>query len=210
MDAGFSTKVLSHPNSFPQSTPHFGRENCLCGASLVAQTVKNLPTIWELWVRSLGQEEHQEGDSYPLQYSCLEGPMDRGAWRASPRGRKESDTTERHSLPHGSAWSAALNQAPLDLAHTCHFSHSISTLGKHHAAAQTQPWASQKSGPFQESGVWHESALVWGVFCSPTPTPAGPEFSFSFPVASKSGPRGSVISPFGPPQLAPTSVSNHF
>ena len=101
-------------------------------------------------------------------------------------------------------------QAPLDLAHTCPFSHSISTLGKHHAAAQTQPWASQKSGPFQESGVWHESALVWGVFCSPTPTPAGPEFSFSFPVASKSGPRGSVISPFGPPQLAPTSVSNHF
>ena len=32
----------------------------------------------------------------PPQYSCLENPMNRGAWRApsSPRGRKESDATE--------------------------------------------------------------------------------------------------------------------
>ena len=26
-------------------------------ASLVAQTVKRLPTVWETWVRSLGQED---------------------------------------------------------------------------------------------------------------------------------------------------------
>ena len=32
-----------------------------------------------------------EGDGNPLQYSCLEDSMDRGAWR----GHKESDTTER-------------------------------------------------------------------------------------------------------------------
>ena len=38
-----------------------------------------------------------EGNGNPLQYSCLENPMD------SPRGRKESDTTERlhfHFLYH--------------------------------------------------------------------------------------------------------------
>ena len=34
------------------------------------------------------------GHSSPLQYSCLENPMDRGAWRASPWGGKELDTTE--------------------------------------------------------------------------------------------------------------------
>ena len=34
-----------------------------------------------------------EGNGNPLQYSCLENPMDRRAW--CPRGRKESDTTER-------------------------------------------------------------------------------------------------------------------
>ena len=30
------------------------------GASLMAQMVKNLPAMWETWVRSLGQEDHLE------------------------------------------------------------------------------------------------------------------------------------------------------
>ena len=34
-----------------------------------------------------------EGNGYPLQYSCLGNPMDRGAWWA-PWGYKESDTTK--------------------------------------------------------------------------------------------------------------------
>ena len=36
------------------------------------------------------------GHGNPLQYSCLENPMDRGAWWAmySPWGHTESDTTE--------------------------------------------------------------------------------------------------------------------
>ena len=35
------------------------------------------------------------GNSHPLQYSCLENPMDTGAWRAAVRGvLKESDVTE--------------------------------------------------------------------------------------------------------------------
>ena len=33
-----------------------------------------------------------EGNGNQLQYSCLENPMDIGAW--CPWGRKESDTTE--------------------------------------------------------------------------------------------------------------------
>ena len=37
-----------------------------------------------------------EENGNPLQYSCLENSMDRGAWRAnSPWGCKESDTTEQ-------------------------------------------------------------------------------------------------------------------
>ena len=35
-----------------------------------------------------------EGNGYPLQYSCLENPMNRGTWQATVRGCKESDTTE--------------------------------------------------------------------------------------------------------------------
>ena len=69
-------------------------------ASLVAQTVKNLPAMWETWVRSLGWEDPLE-KGMAIHSSIL-------AWRIpwteepgglySPWGRKESDTTEPLSL----------------------------------------------------------------------------------------------------------------
>ena len=36
----------------------------------------------------------EEGMANPLQYSCSENPMDRGAWRATLHEVAESDTTE--------------------------------------------------------------------------------------------------------------------
>ena len=61
--------------------------------SLVAQRVKNLPAIQETWVQSLGWEDPlEEGTGNPLQYSCLENPMDRGAWWATAHGVPKSWT----------------------------------------------------------------------------------------------------------------------
>ena len=46
--------------------------------------VKNLPAMPETWVRSLGWEDLlEEENGNPLQYSCLENPMDRGAWQVT-------------------------------------------------------------------------------------------------------------------------------
>ena len=59
-------------------------------ASLVVQTVKNLPTMQETWVQSLGQRSPGKGSGNPLQYSCLENSMDRRC--------KQSNTTEQLTL----------------------------------------------------------------------------------------------------------------
>ena len=45
----------------------------------MAQVVKNLPAMWETWVRSLGWEDSlEEGMVTHSSISCLENPMDRG------------------------------------------------------------------------------------------------------------------------------------
>ena len=44
--------------------------------------VKNLPAMQETWVSSLGLEDFLEkGMATHSKYSCLENPMDRGAWQ---------------------------------------------------------------------------------------------------------------------------------
>ena len=47
----------------------------------MAQMVKNLPTMQETWVRSLGWKDPLE-KKMATQHSCLENYTDRGAWRA--------------------------------------------------------------------------------------------------------------------------------
>jgi len=52
----------------------------------IAGDVRDMPSIPGLG-RSSG-----EGDGNPLQYSCLENPMDRGAWKAIVLGVTKSWT----------------------------------------------------------------------------------------------------------------------
>ena len=60
-------------------------------ASLVAQMVKNLPAnaVDMGLIPGLGRSPG-EGNGYPLQYSWLENPMDRGAWQAPVHGITKS------------------------------------------------------------------------------------------------------------------------
>ena len=85
------TEDLSdRPNSFQNS-----RNLCYSlWASLVAQTVKNLPVTQEMQFWSLGQGDPPgEGNGYPLQYSCLENPIDRepGRWQSMELQRAGHD-----------------------------------------------------------------------------------------------------------------------
>ena len=50
----------------------------------------------EMRVQSLSERSSGEGNDNPLQYSCLENSMDRGAWWATANGvTKVSDTTNQ-------------------------------------------------------------------------------------------------------------------
>ena len=52
---------------------HYCAAEWLDGASLMAQTVKNLPAMQETWVQSLGWEDPlEESMATQSQYSCLE------------------------------------------------------------------------------------------------------------------------------------------
>ena len=60
-------------------------------SSLVAQMVKNLPTIC-LGSISWSERSPGEENGYSFQYSCLENSMDRGAWQATVHGVAKSWT----------------------------------------------------------------------------------------------------------------------
>ena len=64
-------------------------------ASLVAQTVKNPPAMWEIQVQSLGQEDPlEEGMATHSSILAWRIPMDKGAWRATVHGVAESQTCD--------------------------------------------------------------------------------------------------------------------
>ena len=63
------------------------------GASLLAQTVKNLPAVQgDLGSIPGLRRSPGEGNGNPLQYSCLGHPMGRGAWQATVHGVAKSWT----------------------------------------------------------------------------------------------------------------------
>ena len=90
--------VVEHltPLPFPQMGFLFLEMAFLVRTSLVAQTVKCLPTMQETWVQSLGWEDPWRRQWHPTPVLL---PGKSHGWRIlvgySPWGGKESNTTER-------------------------------------------------------------------------------------------------------------------
>ena len=62
-------------------------------ASLMAQTVENLPAMQETQIPSLGKEDLLEKEmAVHSSYSCMENSMDRGAWQTAVHGASKSWT----------------------------------------------------------------------------------------------------------------------
>ena len=59
----------------------------------MAQTVKNSPAMWEIWVRSPGWEDPLEkGTATHSSILAWRIPVDRGAWQATVHGVAKSQT----------------------------------------------------------------------------------------------------------------------
>ena len=59
----------------------------------MAQKVKNPPAnAGDLGSTPGSGRSPREGNGHPLEYSCLENSMDRGAWRATVHGVTKSPT----------------------------------------------------------------------------------------------------------------------
>ena len=66
---------------------------------MVDQTVKNPPSMWETWARSLGWKDPlEEGMATHSSILAWRIPVDRGAWRATVHGVAKSRTQlSKHS-----------------------------------------------------------------------------------------------------------------
>ena len=71
---------------------------CICEGSQVALVVKsssaNAGDVRDVGSIPGSGRSPGGGNDNPLQYSCLENPMDRGSWQAVVHGVAESDKTE--------------------------------------------------------------------------------------------------------------------
>ena len=94
-DCQFNMSIYSYRSTYVNSIVTTNPKPTADRASLVSQLVRNLPAVQETLdsIPGLGRSPG-EGNGKPLQYSCLENPMDSGAWWATALGI----TRARHDL----------------------------------------------------------------------------------------------------------------
>ena len=90
-------------SSLPEPSPSQEGSHCLPCSTPHQQSGADSPKWHQLvpgtrsqylpcWISQGSTSDHGEGDGSPLQYSCLENPMDGGAWWAAVHGVAQSLT----------------------------------------------------------------------------------------------------------------------
>ena len=74
--------MIRNPSAY--SSPKFLFSFIISGTR--ASMVKNLPAMQDSWVQSPGWKDPLENEMATHSNSCLENPMDRGAWQAIVQG----------------------------------------------------------------------------------------------------------------------------
>ena len=116
-------------------------------ASLVAQLLKNLPAMWETWVRSLGWEDPLE-KAQATHSSILAWRI---PWTVYPWGCKESDTTEVYNVVC-SACERAFQVAQM-----------IKNQPANAGAAGDMVQSLGREDPLEQEMVTHSSVLAWEI-----------------------------------------------
>ena len=110
----------------------------------MAQTIKNLPAMWETWVLYLGREDPlEEGMANHSSILAWKIPMDRGAWLATVHGIAESDWTEQLSTK----------------TQPCYYVSSVAVHSHITYGCCPIPGSSASSGP-PESNIFSVSPLI--------------------------------------------------
>ena len=109
----------------------------------------------------------EEGNGYPLKCSCLENPMDRGAWRGTVHGGpKESHMTDWQTLTRFCPFPQEIYSRPLKASHRHTTVNPLTILGPHTwlmLKVRAQSWGRYKaSGAPENSGIkiHHFDAIV--------------------------------------------------
>ena len=172
---GLPNPLLSGENTKGQDSYPSSAASSLCNLKSFpgGSMLMNLPVSAreEGSIPGLGRSPG-EGNGNPLQYSFLENPMDRGAWRATVHGiAKEPDTTEWLNRQSGSAKGALLRSKAVSRGLLLPYCSAPRNALPLEVSASKTPWPFWLSGSRLLPTLGHASVAVcltgergWGLW----------------------------------------------